>query len=175
MSSPVIEDTPDGLRVSMRAPRAGCLVAFLTVWFIGWTYGGIEAIRALFSAESLFNPLSLFLLLWLAGWLAGELFVAALLAFMIDGQEVLEVDGEELRLRAEAFGRAWTRRYALTEASNLRPVSSDEGSRTFLAFDFRGKTVRFGTDLNETATLLIAQTVWDRAPSLRPLSSTSDG
>lgn len=155
----------------MRAPRAVGLRVFLGLWFAGWTFGGIEALRSLVTADSLVNPVSLFLLLWLAGWLAGELFVGALLAFLIDGREVLVLAGGELQLRVEAFGRAWTRRFPQDEAGNLRPARADDGSRTFLAFDCEGKTVRFGTDLNETDTLRVAQAVWDRVPSLSPLYS----
>ena len=87
--------------------------------------------------------------MWLVGWLAGELLAVAVLAFLINGREVLEIDDAELRLRAEALGRSWTRRYPLAEAANLRPVASSGGSLDFLAFEYRGKTVRFGTDLSE--------------------------
>ncbi len=166
MGTPTIEQSPDGLRVVMRAPRAGCLVAALAALLVGWTAGGIAAVHALVTA-GISNPASWLLLVWLAGWLAGELFAAAALAFLINGREVLEVDDSELRLRAEALGRAWTRRYPLAEAENLRPVASSGGTLDFLAFERRGKTVRFGTDLSEADATRIAQAVWDQAPSLR--------
>jgi hypothetical protein len=152
----------------MRAPQAGCLTGFLSVWFAGWTVGGIAAVGALFSADSLFSLEVLFLLVWLSGWAVAECFVIAVLAFLINGKEILEVDDAELRLRVCALGREWTRRYPLAEVANLRPVASDGGPLTFLAFDARNKTVRFGTDLNEPDTLRIAQAAWERVPSLRP-------
>ncbi|TLM87868.1 MAG: hypothetical protein FDZ75_06945, partial [Actinobacteria bacterium] len=85
-TSAVIEDTPEGLRVTMRPPKnGGCLVAFLTVWLIGWTYGGLSAMRALADSLSPFNLTAIFLLVWLAGWLAGEVFAVAAIAFSIGG------------------------------------------------------------------------------------------
>jgi len=175
MGMPIIEQAPGGLVVTMRAPRAGCLTAFLAVWFAGWTAGGIAAVVALFSAASRLSPATLSILIWLALWTVAELFVVALLAFMINGKEMLEVDHSELRLRVSALGRSWTRRYPLAEVSHLRPVASDSGPPTFLAFDRAGKTVRFGTDLNSPDTLRIAEAVWDRVPHLRPAGTLSAG
>lgn len=166
-----IEHTPGGLRVAMRAPRALPLVVFLSVWLAGWTFGGIEALRAVSRADTLLNPLSLFLLVWIAGWALGEAAVIAFIAFLLRGAEIVTVDDALISLRAEAFGYGFTRIHDLAHATNLRPVAGDSSSsRDLLAFDFAGGTVRFGTSLNETDALQVARAIWERAPSLRPLS-----
>lgn len=166
---PHIERTAEGLRVTMRAPRSGCLIAFLGVWLAGWTFGGIEAMGALFSASSLLNVVSLFLLLWLAGWIVGEVAVAVFLAFLLNGAEIVTVDGEALSQRAEAFGYGYTRRWPLEHVTNLRPVSSEGGTpRDLIAFDFAGSTVRFGSGLNETDARRVAEAIWEHLPQLRP-------
>jgi hypothetical protein len=166
---PEIEPTAEGLRVSMRAPRSGCLITFLGVWLAGWTFGGIEAMRAVSSTDSLLNVASLFLLFWLAGWIVGELAVAAFLAFLINGAEIITANAEAISQRAEAFGYGYTRRWALEHVTNLRPVASEGGTpRDLIAFDFAGSTVRFGSGLNETDARRVAEAIWEHLPQLRP-------
>jgi len=166
---PVIEQGPAGLSVTMNAPRSGCVVAFLGVWFVGWTFGGISAMRSLFSAGSLLNPASLFLLVWLCGWAFGEVFAALAIAFMLNGREVVTLDGLKLSQRAEVFGWGLTRRHDLAHATNLRPVSGDSSSaRDLIAFDYAGKTVRMGTGLNETEARRVCEAIWRFEPRLDP-------
>jgi len=173
---PVIEHGPEGLSVKMRAPRAGCLVAFLGVWLVGWTFGGVAAMRSLFSAGDPLNPLSLFLLLWLCGWMVGEVFVALAIAFMLDGQEVVLLDAAKLTQRAEVFGWGFSRRYDLAHATNLRPVATESGSaRDLLAFDYAGSTVRFGTGLNETEAQRVCDSILSYEPRLHPTADRHVG
>jgi len=171
---PVIEQGPDGLSVKMRAPRAVPLVIFFGVWLVGWTYGGIEAMRALWSGGSLLNPVSLFLLVWLAGWLIGEVAVGFAAAFFLDGAEIVFLDGEKLSQRAEVFGWGWTRRFDLAHATNLRPVAGESGSaRDLIAFDYAGKTMRLGTGLNETEALRVSDALVRHEPRLDPQRTTT--
>ncbi len=166
---PEIEEEAHALSVTMRAPRSGCLVAFLGVWLVGWTFGGLGAFKSLLSVGSLLNPLSLFLLVWLAGWVAGEVFAGIAVAFMLDGREIVSLDGEKLSQRAEAFGWGMTRRYDLAHATNLRPLAGDSGSaKDLLAFDYAGKTVRMGTGLNETEAQRVCEALVRHEPRLDP-------
>lgn len=163
----------------MSAPRSGCLLVFLGVWFIGWTFGGISAIQGIMSVGDPLNPVSLFLLFWLVGWLAGEVAVGAIIAFFLDGREVLILDTEKLTRRAEAFNWGLSHRYEVAHVKNLRPVSSDgDGGiadatedgppREFLAFEYAGKTVRVGTNLRAEEAQQIADAMWRYDSRLAP-------
>lgn len=155
----------------MQAPRSGCVLGFLSVWFVGWTFGGISAIRALAGLDSLLHPISLFMLAWLAGWVLGEVAVGYFIVFMAFGSEKIVVDGQTIARYAEIFGWRLGKRYSLQDATNLRPSGhGDDDARTFIAFDHSGSTVYVGTGLNETEAERIANAIIDFEPRLRPLA-----
>lgn len=167
LHTPDIVDTEAGLRISMRAPRAaGCLIAFFAVWTTGWTFGGFSAISALLRFDGpWWNPLRLFLLLWLAGWAVGEVLGVWMLLFFMAGKEILTFDGTTMTRRVEAFGRGLDFRYTMAEMSRFRPMGED-GKQDFVGFEYRGKSVRMGTNLDETAAADIAELVGKRYPHL---------
>lgn len=168
---PSIEQGPEGLVVAMQAPRSGCLLGFLGVWFVGWTFGGLSAIRAVAGADSLLHPVTLFMLVWLAGWLLGELAVGYFILFMAFGTEKIVVDGQTIGRYAEIFGWRLGKRYSLEDATNLRAAGhGDDDSRTFIAFDHAGTTVYMGTGLNETEAVRIAEAITAFEARLRPLA-----
>jgi hypothetical protein len=165
--TPEIEDTESGLRIAMRAPRAaGCLIAFFAVWTTGWTIGGFTAISAVFNAGGpWWNPLRLFLLLWLAGWVIGEVLGIWMLLFFMAGKEILTFDGTTMTRRVEAFGRGLDFRYQMAEMSRFRPMGED-GKNDFVGFEYRGKSVRMGTNLDEIESARIVELVVSRYPQL---------
>lgn len=173
LTTPEIERSPDGaIRVVMPVPRVGCVAAFMTVWLIGWLAGEVSAIRGLFLTGLTFLPGTAFLLFWLVGWTAGGIFAAFTLLMTLGGTEVLTVDRDVLRRRAEVFGRwglSW--RYEMERCSNFRPTG-EEGSKSFLSFDYAGrkaeKTVRMGSGLSEDRAAEIAEAVWAAFPQLMP-------
>jgi hypothetical protein len=171
-TSASIDETPDGLRITMPVPRIGCVAAFMTVWLLGWAVGEVSAVRALFSMGTSFAPGSAFLLIWLAGWTVGGVFAAGTLLMMIDGREVVTVGNGIIRRRAEAFGKGLSWRYPLERCGNLRPTGGSDGDRTFISFDFAAKkgeqTIRFGSGLTESRADEIAERVWAAFPELMP-------
>ncbi len=168
---PTIEQGPEGLTVTMRTPAAGCLLGFLGAWFVGWSLGGASAFRAVADADSLLNPFTLFMLVWLAGWALGEVAVGYFILFTAFGQETIIIDGQTLGRYAEIFGWRLGKRYPLQECTNLRAAGHDaKDERTFIAFDHAGSTVHMGTGLNETEAARIADAITDFEPRLRPLN-----
>ncbi len=163
-----IEESPDSLRIVMPVERAGCVSIFLAAWLVGWLAGEVSALTALFRMESLFNLGALFLLFWLAGWTVGGVVAAAILAMTLDGREVVSFTAEEVDRRAEAFGRGLNWKYAMAEVSNLRPTGDESGVKSFISFDHKSKTIRFGTGLNETEAERAVEAVWARFPQLMP-------
>jgi hypothetical protein len=163
-----IEETPDGVRIVMPVPQAGCVAVFLAVWLTGWLFGELSAISAFFRMENLLNPLTLFLIVWLVGWTAGGLFAAAALAMMLGGREIVTFTADVVDRRAEAFGRGLNWHFVMSDVTNLRPTGDDNGVKDFISFDYRGKTTRFGTGLNETEAERAVEAVWKRFPRLMP-------
>lgn len=163
-----IEESPDSLRIVMPVERAGCVSIFLAAWLIGWLFGEISALTTLFRMGSVLNPGSLFLLVWLTGWTVGGVVAAALLAMTLDGREVVSFNAQEVDRRAEAFGRGLNWKYAMAEVSNLRPTGDESGVKSFISFDHKSKTIRFGTGLNETEAERAVEAVWARFPQLMP-------
>jgi hypothetical protein len=171
-STPTIEDTPDGLRLTMPVPRMGCVSVFLGVWLVAWAVGEITAIAAVVAMGTSFAPGSAFLLLWLVGWTVAGVGAAGSLAMSIAGREVVTVGAGVIRRRAEAFGLGLSWRYPLERCGNFRPTAGSDGDKTFITFDYASQKgehpVRFGSGLTETSTQDIAERVWAAFPALMP-------
>lgn len=167
-STPSIEETPGSLRIVMAVERVGCVAIFLGVWLVGWVAGEFSAISALLRFDSLLNPGALFLVVWLTGWTAGGVAAAAILAMVLDGREIVTITPEEIDRRAEAFGRGLNWKYSMADVTNLRPTQDSEGKKESISFDYHGKTIRFGTGLNETEAERVAESIWRRFPQLMP-------
>lgn len=160
-----------GLKVRIRAPRIWGALLFLPVWFAGWTFGGVMAARAFVKEPQLF------LAVWLVGWLAGELFALLAWSWIAFGEEIVAVRESVLTLEKRIGPLALTRHYPLHEASNLRaagwfgsPMSFSDSMRPWglsggtVAFDYNGKTVRFGIGLDEKDARSVAE---ELAPHVR--------
>jgi hypothetical protein len=95
-------------------------------------------------------------------WLAVWLYLALAFAWMVSGCERVVVGSDRIVIR-RAIGRlsAPGRRYPLTECANLRTISGpawrENWDRSYqigltggnVAFDYRGRSIRFGLDLTE--------------------------
>lgn len=171
-TSTSIDDTPDGLRITMPVPRVGCATAFLAVWLVGWVVGEVSALRARFSIGGSFVPAYAFLLIWLAGWTIAGVVTGWALLMSLDGREIVTIGDGVIRRRAEAFSLGLSWRYPLARCGNLRPTGGDDGLKDFVSFDYAAtkgeKTVRFGSGLTESRAEEIAERVWERFPELMP-------
>lgn len=157
--SSLVEELPGGLRIPMQARRVGCIIGFLTMWLMGWAVSASFIARDLFfGGEGL--PERLLLLAWLLPWTAFGVACAGVLAFMLNGREILTIDGNGVSRRIEAFGVGRTWQWPTGEVTSFR------ASGAFLSFDVRGKTMRTGTDLTEGSAKRIAEEVIARFPGL---------
>lgn len=108
-----IEETIDGERIRIKAPRQIFAMFFLPFWLVMWTIGGVAALQSLITR---FEP---FLLFWLLGWAAGWTAVAGTLVWMFSGSELLRVDQNDLEIvhHALGFSRRWL--YQGSQIKNL--------------------------------------------------------
>ena len=159
-----LKDDGGRLRVVVSVRGYLSLLVLVGVW-VGPLFAGSVGGRGL-------------LLFWMVLWAVPGGFAAVITVWMVLGREVATVEGGILSLRQEVFGLGRERRYDFAEVRNLRglPRPVDPGSGRYrstlqegglIAFDYRGKTVRFGLGLDETQAQLIAARLAARDPRRR--------
>jgi hypothetical protein len=107
-----------------------------------------------------------FLIVWLVMWAVGELFVAYTWLWNAFGKESVRVFSGLLTIKHDMLGLGRTRTFQIHEISNLRAVGlfgsmlSGASSMAYwgisggtVAFNYRGKTHRFGIQLEEDEAL----------------------
>jgi len=136
-----LED-PNGLRISIRVRRQDLLVyVFLVAWFLGWTVAGIKGISLLIDHTPSRVPL------WPLGWIFGEIWVLALVLFLIGGREVVTITPDFVKCSRQRFGIGVTRQYFLHEVLNLRCGPPRYRRPGWLAFDYEGRTLELVSDI----------------------------
>jgi hypothetical protein len=120
----------------------------------------------------------LFLAVWLVGWLAGEVFAVVAWSWLAFGEEIVAVREGVLAIEKRIGPLALARSYPVHEAGNLRAVgwfgsrmSFSDSMRPWglsggtVAFDHRGKTVRFGIGLDEKEARSVADELGPHVPA----------
>ena len=161
-----------GSEIRISSPKNIFMLIFLPIWLTGWTIGGAFAIKQVISGGS---EEVWFLLIWLCGWIVGETF--ALYAFLwgIFGFEVIAAELGSLRIKRSILGYGRSRNYEISRLSNLRAsgffgpmMSWSSGMAEWglsggtIAFDYEGKTKRFGIHLNENDATQLVSTLKNR-------------
>jgi hypothetical protein len=158
---------PEGLEIVIPANRNLALAIFLGMWLAGWLMGVWNAIGQV-RRDLGSDP---FLLIWLTTWTVAGIVVAYLWLWTLVGNERIIMGTSMLRVKRDVLGLGWTRVYALTKIRNLRVAAPSRrlGSPNLalglagfmggtIAFEYEGRTIRFGASLDEAE----AQTVVDR-------------
>jgi hypothetical protein len=158
---------PEGLEIVIPANRNLALAIFLGMWLAGWLMGVWNAIGQV-RRDLGSDPV---LLIWLITWTAAGIVVAYLWLWTLVGNERVIMGTSMLRVKRDVLGLGWTRVYALTKIRNLRVAAPSRrlGSPNLalglagfmggmIAFEYEGRTIRFGASLDEAD----AQTVVDR-------------
>ena len=130
-----VEQTPEGLRITIKARRVWPVILFLSFWLCGWAAGEGFVLVAL--ARGVTQALGQgpggekatsvggmgFMLLWLCIWTVGGVLALACWIYLLAGAEVIEVDSQGLtrRFRPLAFPRP--RRYLAARISNLSAIN----------------------------------------------------
>ena len=169
----VVEQTPEGELVRIRARRQVFVLLFLPVWLAGWTFGGVAAITQL---AHQFNP---FLCFWLCGWAVGWVFVTVTLCWMIFGSETLRIVDRDLELGLRIG--PWTRRkvYQGSRITGLRASAQNDPFAAFrlsgpfmrnaqggaVQFNYGARTIRAAVGLDEAEGELIVERLRARLPA----------
>ena len=108
----VLEESPGGLKITVKSGNLGPLVYFLFMWIIAMTYGAIEAAIHL-------SGLMPLLAVWIA-WAAVVLAPLAVLYWGITGREIIITGRGMMKVRNEVLGAGWDRSYELPLISAMR-------------------------------------------------------
>lgn len=155
-SNATVSEDMDGMTIVIPG-RWSWGFLFITFWLCAWTVGGISAGRSLLHH---FNP---FLCFWMMGWAFGEYFAGHTVLYALAGKEVIVASSDTtLSCRTEIFGLGWEKSYHAREIKNLRfqpRLGTGRGQvASGIAFDYEGRTIRFGAGLEEAeATELISR------------------
>ncbi len=157
---------PEGLEIVIPARRHLLALLFLGVWLVGWLVGEMTVIAHVFSGRAT-GPEAI-LLLWLIFWTSGGVLAASVWLWMLVGKERVLVGASTLRVKRDMLGLGWTRVYELCKIRNLRVAPQPIGPRDMgvalrvsglaggvIAFEYEGKTIRFGAGLDEAEAHMI--------------------
>jgi hypothetical protein len=135
------------------------ILIFMPIWLAGWTFGGSIATWQIFSGQS---KESWFLVLWLFGWLAGELFVLYAFLWAAFGYELITSEHGMIIIKRCIFGSGPSRKFEISKISNFRASGFFAKMMSWsynmaywglsggtVAFDYENKPIRFGINLNE--------------------------
>jgi hypothetical protein len=139
-----VDDLGDRLVIHLRAHRSWAVIAFLTVWLAGWTFGGVSALFGLTEADWSGR---VFLAVWLCGWVFGEGFAAAAIVWQLLGREVVTVSRDELEVRRTVGKFSRTKRYEAPLVRDVVAVPADADGvprkqfRVLVSFDDDSATI----------------------------------
>jgi hypothetical protein len=164
---------PEGLEITIPAPRNVFALVFLGLWLVGWILGELSAIARIASFQDLASQMSL--LVWVVSWTIGGAFVACLWLWMLVGKERIILGASTLRIAREVLGFRVTRVYELSKVRKLRvsaeraaPQGLDAGLRLWgltgglVVFDYGQKIIRFGASIDDAEARVIVERMKQR-------------
>jgi len=183
-AKPIHADSVDGatLRIPVPLQKQWGVVVFLTVWLTGWAFGEIMVgaillgqLATLIIKGSLTRGVGeiLFMGVWFTGWTIGGGFALYTWLWNVTGAEVLYLDRDFLRIEKKI---AWIRKikaYQLINIDNFRReintrcVKMAGTTPQCFAFEYGGKTVRFGSGMKPAEVDQIMEMMRQRLTSAR--------
>jgi len=164
---------PEGLEIVIPGRRRLGVLLFLGAWLVGWLAGELSVVTQLLSRR-LREPEG-FLLLWLIFWTVGGAFAAYIWLWMLAGKERILMGTSTLHVKRDVLGLGRTHTYAFYKMRNLRVAPQPTGPRDtgaalrlsglaggLIAFEYEGKTIRFGAAIDEAEGQMIVERMKQR-------------
>lgn len=164
---------PEGLEIIIPARRHLLVLLFLGVWLVGWLMGELTAIAQMFSGRP--GGPEGFLLIWLVFWTLGGGFAGYVWLWMLAGKERILMGTSTLSMKRDVLGLGRTRTYGLYKIRSLRVAAQPTGpgdaaaalrlsglAGGLIAFDYEGKTIRFGAAIDEPEAQAIVERMKQR-------------
>src|SRR5216117_2805610 len=138
-----VSEQPDGLRISIPAPRNTFTNLFLIFWLAMWAYAENQVGREVI----LDNKWDLFTVAWLGVWTFAGGSAAHACLWNLFGKDVLTLCANELQLHRQILCIGFLRRFPSADLHNLRFVPECGCGRayrdSYIAVDFGAKTIKF--------------------------------
>ncbi|MFZ5904694.1 MAG: hypothetical protein ACOYZ8_14200 [Chloroflexota bacterium] len=177
------ENFGDRFLISIPSKKNWFQMVFLFIWLAGWAFGEVmvgDILLAVFLKNSVGVPI-LFLFVWLAGWTAGGVFALYALLWQLAGKEIIEINGQAIRIGRSIFGIHFPKEYTSQYIKDLRvstsmPPDMFGWSRTFalwglgpgmIAFDYGAKTIRFSSGVDEAEAKQIISEILQNYPQYK--------
>ena len=172
-----VQQTREGLEITVTLPRNIPVIAFLSFWLCGWAMGEVAVIGALISmiikAKSLadIGP-GFFLIFWLCGWTVGGYFAITTVLRNILGSDVIKVNSSQISINEKIGNWGKPNVYDVSMITNFRllenpgqyspvtPRSARLQTGPVLAFDYNGNTVQLVKGLNLSEVEAILDVIW---------------
>jgi hypothetical protein len=143
------EHTGTGILVQIPA-RLDWTILFFAVWLTMWSFGGKSAMDQVLKNG---KP-QLFLMAWLVGWFAGEVFAIATIVWSLTGRTSLALDQSRFEITRRVLGFQWdARSFATAQIRNLRFVpAGNRGRHSYqsqISFEALDKTRSFASGLSD--------------------------
>lgn len=151
----------EALEVHIRMKSHWWLLSFLPLWLAGWVVGLFVVLISLLIEQTKETDTP-FLLVWLVFWFFAGALCAYVWVWHAFGKEIVKTEGELLTIKYDIFGWGLTRSFQINGISNLRAIGFFGNMFSWsysnamwgisggtVAFDYRGKTHRFGIWLEE--------------------------
>ena len=143
----VLNDTLQGLEITIPTKKNVLLILFLSFWLCGWLMGETFALRTVGGLLHTVNFAGLFVALWLCGWTIGGFFAIRTLVWNLIGKEILNFEQGQLTVQKKGALFFKPSTYDLNEAKSFRVQDDKFGyggaRRTGLAPLYDGGTIRF--------------------------------
>jgi hypothetical protein len=157
-----MQEVGDRLIVSFRPNRSGLI--FLSIWFLGWTFGGLAAWLSVARPDP---GGAAFLIFWLCGWFFGECTVICIIAWKLFGHVWLVVTADELEERFQLLRLSQKKRYEAARVAGITaarmPQDDGELSKDYkLRVSYDGGTVWVGEGMGEREAEDVAAVVRER-------------
>ena len=149
-----VEETGEGLTVTVPARKRWFLIFFLGFWLVGWAVGEVAVISILiagalgaFGAEGVESAppvgdagpfagfIGVFLVAWLGAWTVGGVVAIYSWLWLVAGREVLVFSVDRLRVEKRVPVWTRTREYRLGEIKRLRVEAGSRGSALWWSND----------------------------------------
>lgn len=165
-----IDDTFNGLKISIPSKKNWFALLFGTAWLGGWYFGFKTAASILLSGSGHFGADG-FLTFWLIAWTVGGFAIITILLWGYFGQEKFILANDEVLFGRSVFGLGTQRKLQAAEIKNVRTEPGRDSwfggnGWTFwglgpgkIKFDYGLKTFSFGLALDDAEANYIAELI----------------
>jgi hypothetical protein len=156
LSRRITSDTGSKLIFTIPNHKQRIHFPILVYWLMGWIFGELATVNEI-NHQGLNNS-NVFFLAWAILWTVAGTGTLFDLLWQLGNRQTLVIDHTFLTHRHGLLGLHWAKRYELTCIHNVRTVSQPKPGvyGRAIAFDYDGKSIQLGPNLDEMEAKQIA-------------------